>query len=345
MAMEVRVLPGVYTQVSGQGQGRVYETERGIVAMGIDCPMLDPHTMIRLGADNYLAFCAKVGGINAVLVSEIFKNANKALIYVLNSATDVEVGLSDYAAFFAALETEDFNTIALNTEQPAIKTALVSFVRDLREKRGRYVTGVVSDLAADYVGILSLKNGVVLSDNVSLSAAQATAYIAGATASVPLNESLTNRAYIGGAEPLERYDYEALEQLVLSGHMVLVPSQAGGVSILKDINTLTTFTSERPAFFSKNKIVRIVDKLANDICIKGVNSYIGKVQNNENGRALFKAEILSSFAVLERSGILQEVSPEDIVVSKGDEIDSIVVEYAIRPADVIEQIHNTILVS
>jgi hypothetical protein len=47
---------------------------------------------------------------------------------------------------------------------------------------------------------------------------------------------------------------------------------------------------------------------------------------------------------LEAEGVLHDVAPEDITVSKGELIDAIVVQYGVRPVDVIETIYNTIVV-
>lgn len=39
------------------------------------------------------------------------------------------------------------------------------------------------------------------------------------------------------------------------------------------------------------------------------------------------------------------MTSEDITIRRGDEIDAVVVDYAVRPVDVMEKIYNTIVVS
>ena len=84
--------------------------------------------------------------------------------------------------------------------------------------------------------------------------------------------------------------------------------------------------------------------MATEITNRAMAYYSGKVQNNRDGRELFHAEILSYFRELEAKGILQDVVPGDIVVKRGDLIDAVVVDYEIRPSDVMETFYNTIKV-
>ena len=60
---------------------------------------------------------------------------------------------------------------------------------------------------------------------------------------------------------------------------------------------------------------------------------------------LFKSEIMAYLRELEAQEVIRDVTSEDITIRRGDEIDAVVVDYAVRPVDVMEKIYNTIVVS
>lgn len=270
-------------------------------------------------------------------------NAGVALI----NGADGIVTNSNYVSFLSAMETQEFNAVACTTDAVDIKNLFIAFANRLRDDEGRYIQVVVPDtLAGDFEGVISVKNGVYLEGGVHVDKVKATAYIAGATAATPLTESLTNAPYKGAVDVDERYTLSQQEQLAKTGQMVFIPTSVGSnkVVIQKDINSLVTFTDKKPYSFSKNKIIRILDSIGTEIFTRGTLSFIGKTQNNKEGRDLFKAEILTYFRTLEAQGVIRDVAPEDITVNQGTLIDSIVVDYVVRPVDTMDVIYNTIVV-
>lgn len=275
-------------------------------------------------------------------VATLATNAGRAL----TGGTDGSVTTQDYADALTALETANFTAAACLSDDASIKALFIAFARRLRGE-GRYVQVVVPDTAnADYEGVISVKNGVVLDGGVAVSKVVAAAYIAGATAGCPLTASLTSSPYLGAVDVDARFTVQQQEDMARQGHLVFVPSFDGEnkVVIQKDINSLTTFTLERPYSFSKNKIIRTVDDVAAYIVAIGHARFVGKVPNNQNGRDMFKAAILEYLQSL-GDNVLRDVVPEDIMVSPGTLIDSSEVTYALRPVDTMDVIYNTIVVS
>lgn len=257
------------------------------------------------------------------------------------------VTAADHVAFLAAVEPEIVHAVAAPTSDVDIRNLYVSFAKRMIQDNGKYLQVVVSrSTTADFEGVISIQNGVILENGTHIDSVKATAYIAGATAAVPLGESLTNAAYTGAANADEKYSIHEQEDFARAGQMVFIPAPIGNnrVLIQKDINTLTTFTEKRTYALSKNKIIRTLFAIATEIHNRGTMYYIGKVPNNQRGRDLFKAEILSYFRELEAAEALRDVVPEDIVVKPGKLVDAIVVDYAVRIVDVIETIYNTIVV-
>ena len=68
------------------------------------------------------------------------------------------------------------------------------------------------------------------------------------------------------------------------------------------------------------------------------------MDNNASGRNIFKADILSYLKELNRMGAIREVDPEDIVISEGNDIDSVVVDLGVQPVDAMEKLYMTVIV-
>jgi len=74
-------------------------------------------------------------------------------------------------------------------------------------------------------------------------------------------------------------------------------------------------------------------------------TFIGKVNNDVDGRNLFKNEIINYLNVLQDIGAIQNFdSQNDVTVSPGAEMDSVYVELYVQPVDAIEKIYMDIIV-
>jgi hypothetical protein len=266
----------------------------------------------------------------------------------LTGGADGSVVTADYSAALAAFELYTFHAVSCPVTTTDVIALFTAYAQRLRTEEGKNIQAVVPDtLSVNSYAVLSVKNGYTLADGTVLTAAQATAFVAGATAGVPLTESLTNAIVPGAVDVATRYTNTQLTANINAGQIVFIPGPYGSneVRICADINTLITFTEERPKAFSKNKIIRTLDTIDNHIQERGNAAYVGKISNLSDGRALFKAEIFAYFVELEEQGILSDVSADDIVISKGDASDAVVVTYGARPIDVMEKLYNTIVVS
>jgi len=245
----------------------------------------------------------------------------------LTGGDDGEVTNADYMDYLAAIELHDFQTMAAPVTDETLNGIFVSFVRRLRETEGKKIQVVLPDYpSADYEGVISVKNGVILSDGTVVDKVKATAWVAGATAGANVNQSLTYTAYDDAIDVDTRYTHSQIEQALLNGEFLFVPS--GGRAIVEqDINTFTSYTPEKGKHFSKNRIIRVLDGIANDLKRIFEQYYIGKVNNDADGRNLFKNEIINYFNTLQNIGAVQNFDAQnDVQVLPGNDVDSIYVE-------------------
>ncbi len=262
---------------------------------------------------------------------------------ILSGGSDEEAGVEDYNAFFKALETADFQTAAVPSDDSAIKQAAVAFVQKMREEEGVKIQAVVADYPqADYEGIISVKNGVILEDGTEISKEMATAYVAGMTAGAQVNESNTYGSYDGAVDVTERYTNSEIITALKAGEWIFI-SKDGKVVVEQDINTFTSQTPEKGAAFSKNRLVRVMDTLANDVKTLFEERYLGKVGNSADGRSLFQAELVNYLGQLTEIGAIDGFdSREDIEVLPGSTADAVIVNLAIRPVDSMEKLYMTV---
>lgn len=263
----------------------------------------------------------------------------------LTGGDDGEVTNADYMDYLAAIELHDFQTMAAPVTDETLKGIFVSFVRRLRETEGKKIQVVLPDYpSADYEGVISVKNGVILVDRTVIDKVKATAWVAGATAGANVNQSLTYTAYDDAIDVDTRYTHSQVEQALLNGEFLFVPS--GGQAIVEqDINTFTSYTLEKGKHFSKNRVIRVLDGIANDLKRVFEQYYIGKVNNDADGRNLFKNEIINYLNTLQEIGAVQNFDTQnDVKVLPGNDVDSIYVELYVQPTDSVEKIYMKITI-
>ena len=261
----------------------------------------------------------------------------------LTGGTSTEPIAADYLDFFSKIQLFDFNTLALPVTDETIKLAGANFIKRLREEEGRKCQVVVSGYAADSEAVINVKNGVILSDGTVIDAVKATGWVAGATASAGVAQSLTYSAYDGAVDVSPRYVDSDIVSALKAGEFVFTEKRGTAV-VEQDINSLVTYGSDKSKSFSKNRVIRVLDDIANNTKQTFEDYYIGKVNNDVDGRELFKANRIAYFDSLVARGAIETFSPDDISVVPGNEKDSVYVEVAVTPIDAMEKLYMLVVV-
>lgn len=229
--------------------------------------------------------------------------------------------------------------------EPSMCSLITQYIRNLREDDGKKVQAVVYNYpTADYEGIISMTQGYKIGTE-EYPVAEAICWFAGATAGAALNESNTYKVITGATEIIDPMDNGATIQALRNGQIVLTKLQSGNVVVEKDINTLHTFTEDRTYDYSKNRVIRCLDDIATQVSATFENTYIGKVDNNEDGRTTFKGDLIGYARQLEGQNAIQNFdSATDIEVYQGQSIDAVVVNMWIQPVDAMEKLYMTVTV-
>lgn len=256
--------------------------------------------------------------------------------------------VADYTTFLDAAETEYFDVIALpNNTSEQLKATFVAFVKRLRDDQGRKVQGVLPNYAADHEGIINVTSGVLLEDGTEITPAKATAWVAGASAGANFNQSLTFVEYEGAVDTLERLDNDQVEYRLSQGEFLFTfDARDRTVSVEKDINSLTTYTTEKNKTFAKNKIIRVLDAINNDLTrelkdlIKLRKANGNDIPASDDGLQLVKTLITQYLTQLQDgSGITGFDSETDITIALNEDRDGFLIDLAVQPVDAAEKFY------
>lgn len=261
---------------------------------------------------------------------------------LLTGGTNGTIGATAYTNFLAALDSYNFNCLAMPSETSSDITATISKVQGFRSQ-GKYVQGVVIDTQTNDEGIITFKQKLKINGN-EVSKANMTIYIAAITAGAAVNKSNTYRVVEGATEIVDELSNAEIEEYLGKGYFLFSARQDGAIVVEQDINTLHEYDDTKSYAFSKNRVIRTLDEIARTICLDFEMNYIGKVTNNETGRNLFKSSLLNILDQFTNLECIESVNPQEVEVLAGEDIDSVVVNMAVKPNDSMEKLYVTMLV-
>lgn len=270
-------------------------------------------------------------------IREILKNAHTVYVYKVDSTThkDTQVA-TNHTAFLDAIQNYPVNVVVCGDT-----TAVETYVEFATKMRNDY--GVKLQVVVPYTSGLTAPNneGVIcVYDNANL-----VYWVGGASAGCAINKSLTNTVYNGELELAISHTQEELITLLQTGYFVF-HKVGDEVRVLEDINTLTESDDANVdvEVMKYNQTVRIVDQIATDSAVIFNNEFIGKVQNNEDGRISLWNRIVSHRKNLETLGAIENYNSADTKVLAGETNRSVVINDKITVVNAMSQLYLTVVV-
>ena len=264
----------------------------------------------------------------------------------LTGGTDGSHNAAAYSAYFTLASRARWQTMAVVTEESAVNTQAAAFAKTMRNDEGRYVQIALANYTgADFYGLINADCGFARAED-TVTAVEATAWVAGLTAGASIVQSNTGRVVPGAVKILhERTNTEIIEALK-SGMFILSSNQRGEIIVEDDINSQRTFTPELSEDFRLNQIVRVLDEIGTNTQDVWEQSFKGKVLNNEDGRMIFKSALLSYLSELQSLGAITEfVGADDVTVEAGTAKDAIIVTIAARPVAAMTKLYATVFIN
>lgn len=256
-----------------------------------------------------------------------------------------------YQAYIDAIEPYYFNSMGYVGTDETIQSLLIAFNKRMRDSVGaKFQLILYGKEGADYEGVISIKNAVTDSGE---SPASAVYWLTGAEASCNINASCTNKTYDGEFTINTKYSQSELEKAITDG-MLMFHNVADSVSgdivgktnVLDDINTFTSFTKQKNDDFSLNQVIRVLDQDAIDISRLFSKTYLGKEQNDQDGRTAFWGDIVALHKEYQKVRAIQNFKADDVPIpTQGEKKTTVMEEYTIQPTCCMEKLYLKVVVA
>lgn len=254
-------------------------------------------------------------------------------------------GTADAAAhqtFLDKIESyPSINAIGYVGTDNAIKSLYAAFTERMRDSVGVKFVAVLYNKAADYEGVINVKNKVLDAD---VNEASLVYWATGVAAGTAVNASATNMIYDGEYTVDTNYTQSQLEKAIKAGEFTF--HQVGDkVRVLTDINSLVTTTVNKGEDFKSNQTIRVLDQIATDIANLFVTKYLGVIPNDADGRTSLWNDIVKHHQQLLSLRAIENFTEEDVQVAQGDTKKAVVVSDAVTVVNAMEKLYMTVMVA
>lgn len=269
-------------------------------------------------------------------------NLTNSVATFLTGGTDGEVATSGHNDFLKELGKLTFNVVIYDGNDTVTKGAYKSFVTRMCVEEGKYCVAVMANYAADSEYCINVANSFTNEEGVALTVEQATWWVGGASSGANYNESLTYHKIPGATDVTPEYENTDLEKLLSKGNFLFFKLD-GDILVLSDVNSFTSFTLDKNRSLSKNRVVRTLMQICNDLWLQYSKQYIGKVDVNDSGMKLVKGYGINYLNTIQANGGIQNFIPDDFVVKQLD-VDALTIGLAVQPVDSLEKIYMEITI-
>lgn len=239
-----------------------------------------------------------------------------------------------------ALESYSFNVLGCLSASSSVKSLYTEYTKRLRDEMGVKFQLVVYNQAADYEGVINVKNKV---SDQGVEESSLVYWLSGAEADCAINKSCTNMTYDGEFTVITDYKQSELEAAIRAGELIF-HKVGDEVRVLDDINSLVSVTDEKGEDFKSNQTIRVLDQVGNDIALLFNNKYLGKIQNNKSGRVSFWSDIVAYDKELEKLQAIENFDSAEVVVELGNDKKSVVAVNPIQPVNCMTKLYMTVIV-
>lgn len=282
-------------------------------------------------------------GTIANVSAQSFSGGNSGISGITNS---------DYISAHSAMETREFQVYALPVGDDTTWDAAKLWTTQQRAD-GNYVTlvyGATLGMSAEnvrleaedanhegivFVGMGATRNGTTYAGY------QMAPHIAGMIAGAGAQASITH-AQVRSFDDVEtRLSNADIKEHLRHGVLTLVHN-GEFVMVEKGINTLTNYSQEQNERFSKIRVISTIDSIATALRRSADANWIGKIDNDENGRKALIGAVSEFLRLLSLDGIIRpnyEVREDPDRASYSDKFFLFI---KIWPVDSIDYIYTTI---
>lgn len=266
-------------------------------------------------------------------MQELAVTAGKAL----TGGSNGDVNGEAHQRFLDKLESYQVNAVGCTAKDEATSNLYVEYAKRLRDTLGIKFQVVVFNNAANYEGVVNVKN-TTLEDESAI-----VYWVTGIIAGCEINKSNTNKTYDGEYTVNVDYTQSQLESSIDNGEFML-HKVGNEVRVLVDINSLVDTTSEKGEEFKSNQTIRVLDQIASDVASVFNSKYLGKIANNEAGRTSLWSDIVTLFKDYQTLQAIENFEDEDISVEIGKDKKSVTINTNVQVINAMEKLYMTVVV-
>ena len=258
----------------------------------------------------------------------------------LTGGTNSAVTGTQHQAFLDALESKSFNALGCLSTTDSVKSLYINYCKRLRDEMGIKFQVVVYSKAADYEGVVNVKNAVT---DTGATGSELVYWVTAVCAGTAVNASALNMKYDGEYTVNVAYTQTQLENAIKAGEFTL--HQVGDdVRVLSDINSLVTTSDTKGDIFKDNQTIRVIDQIANDIAVLFNTKYLGVVPNDNAGRISLWADIVQHHSNLQKIRAIENFTDADVQVAQGETKKAVVVSDAVTVVNAMEKLYMTVTI-
>ena len=258
----------------------------------------------------------------------------------LEGGTNGTVDGSAYQTYLDRIEAYTYNTMGVVTDDETIIKLFNAFNKRLRDEMGIKFQLVTYNNAADFMGIISVKNKVT---DEGWSVASLVYWVTGIQAGCEVNKSCQNKKYDGEFTVDVAYTQTQLKQCIKNGEFVLHRVNSD-IRVLDDINTMVTTSDTCGDVFKDNQTIRVIDQLGNDDAVLFNTKYLGVVPNNASGRTSLWSDLVKIRQNLQDMGAIENFADSDVTIAQGDTKKSVVVTSGVEVVNAMGKLYMTVTV-
>lgn len=269
-----------------------------------------------------------------------------ATTLTFSSGSDGSLAATAYSEFMTKAELQTWNVLAYGGSDAVTKSAIASYVKRLANDEGKKVQACLSNYpTADSECVISVyQQNITDLAGHTLTDEEMVCWVSGATAGASVAQSLTYAKHPDAASLSPILSSSQQIDAVNAGQFAFI-DEFGDIKNLQDNNSFTTFSATKGKAFRKNRVIRVLFGLCNDIYKLFSQNYIGNTSNDAFGRNLLKGEIIELLNRYQGAGAVQNVIADDVTVTKGADSDAVLIELNCQPVDSIEKIYINITIS
>lgn len=255
----------------------------------------------------------------------------------LTGGTNGDVSGEAHQNFLDKLESYQVNAIGCTAKDQSTSNLYVQYAKRLRDEQGIKFQVVLYNNAANYEGVVNVKNTTAEDDSALVY------WVTGVIAGCEINKSNTNKTYDGEYTINADYTQAQLEASIDAGEFTL-HKVGDEIRVLVDINSLVDTTSEKGEEFKSNQTIRVLDQIASDVASVFNSKYLGKIANNEAGRTSLWSDIIALFKDYQTLQAIENFEDADISVEIGNDKKSVTINTNVQVINAMEKLYMTVVV-